>query len=127
MEKVFIQQLPFNHPFLTDINYAERLEFAREFLQDELRIFDLKTYGFTLSICDNSMYNLYVIYEKKPPVALIVRNKLIKDEDGLPWTKVLFVRSSVGSLPEEQGMSFFQWNFQIKAEREELTRQLKEN
>lgn len=127
MEKVFIQQLPFNHPFLTDINDAERLEFAREFLQDELRIFDLITYGFTLSSCDNSLYNLYVIYEKKPPVALIVRNKLIKDEDGLPWTKVLFVRSSVGSLPEEQGMSFFQWNFQIKAEREELTRQLKEN
>lgn len=60
-------------------------------------------------------------------VTLILTNKtrLPRIED-LPEVRVMFVQSSVGALPAEQGYDYFQWWHQIKATREQLTEDLKE-
>lgn len=61
-------------------------------------------------------------------VTLILTNKtrLPRIED-LPEVRVMFVQSSVGTLPAEQGYSFYQWYNQIKATREQLTEDLKDS
>lgn len=56
-------------------------------------------------------------------VTLILTNTLCGE---LPDVKIRFVKSSVGTLPAEQGYSFYQWYNQIKATREQLTEDLKE-
>ena len=55
-------------------------------------------------------------------VTLILTNTLCGLE---PDVKIRFVQSSVGTLPAEQGIDYFQWWHQIKATREQLTEDLK--
>lgn len=57
-------------------------------------------------------------------VTLILTNTLCGLE---PDVKIRFVKSSVGMLPSEQNISFYQWWHQIKATREQLTEDLKDS
>ncbi len=58
-------------------------------------------------------------------VTLIHINRLVKTND-LPSIQIVFVQSTTGTLPQEKGIDFYQWYYQIKAEREALTEMLNE-
>lgn len=99
---------------------AEQMEVVYNFLTKKLGVYEFSAYGF--QTCNGIFY---ILYRLRKPIPLIIQNKLIQT-DGLPYIKVLFVRSSVGTLPAEQGYSFYQWYNQIKATREQLTEDLRE-